>query len=122
MIKPSLQPLTGETFPLLSTNTDGAQLDAKARGFYRPGQRTFFDILVAHFNARSYGGLLTETILQHAEKKRKYNTRGLEVEHGTFTPLVFGTNRAMGRECAKFQRLLAAKLAEKNQTKYSEVM
>ena len=29
---------------------------------------------------------------------------------------------AMGRECAKFHKLLAAKLAEKSQTKYSEVM
>ena len=39
MIEPSLLPLTEETFPLLSTITDdGARLDVKARGFYRPGQ------------------------------------------------------------------------------------
>ena len=39
MIEPSLQPLTGETFPFLSTITDdGARLDVKTRGFYRPGQ------------------------------------------------------------------------------------
>ena len=68
----SLQPLTGETFPLRSTITDdGAQFnDVKARGFYKPGQCAFFDIRVAHLNARSYGGLSTETILERAEKER----------------------------------------------------
>ena len=46
------------------------------------------------------------------------NTRVIEVEHSTFTLLVFGTNGAMGRERAKFHKLLVAKLAEKNHTKY----
>ena len=46
----------------------------------------------------------------------------MEVEHDTFTPLVFGTNGAMGVECAKFHKLLAAKLAQKNGKHYSTVM
>ena len=46
----------------------------------------------------------------------------MEVEHGTFTPLVFGTNGAMGEECAKFHKLLAAKLEQKNRKRYSTVM
>ena len=90
MIEPSLHSRTGETFPLLSTITDdGVRLDEKARDFYRLEQCAFFDIRVAHLNARSYGGLSTETILERPkkEKKRKYNTRVIEVEHGTFTPL-----------------------------------
>ena len=33
---------------------------------------------------------------QENEKKRKYNQRVLDVEMGTFTPLVFGTNGGMG--------------------------
>ena len=46
----------------------------------------------------------------------------MEVEHGTFTPLVFGTNGAMGEECAQFHQLLAAKLEQKNEKLYSTVM
>ena len=77
MTEPSLQPLTGETFPLLSTITDdGARLDVKARGFYRPGQCAFFDIRVAHLNARCYGGLSTKTILEPAEKENKRKING----------------------------------------------
>jgi hypothetical protein len=40
----------------------------------------------------------THHVLQNAEqeKKRAYNDRIIEVENGTFTPLVFGTNGAMG--------------------------
>ena len=96
----------------------------KARGFFRSGQCAFFDIRVAHVNASSYGDLSTEQILDRAgkEKKRAYNSRVMEVEHDTFTPLVFGTNGAMGEECAKFYKLLAAKLAQKNGNRYSTVM
>ena len=36
------------------------------------------------------------------EKKGQYNQRVLDVEHGTFTPLVFGTNGGMGEECTLF--------------------
>ena len=93
----------------------------KARGFYRPGQSAFFDIHVAHLNARSYGGFSTETILECAEKERekkwKYNTLVIEIEHGTFTPLVFGTNEAIGQECAKVHKLFAAKLSKEHSTK-----
>ena len=125
MTKPSFQSLTGKTFSLQSTITDdGVRLDLKARGFYRPGQCSFFDLRVAHLNARSYGGLSTKTTLERAkqEKKRKYNTRVVDVDNGTFTPLLFSTNGAMGEECAKFHKLLTGKLAEKNQVEYSEVM
>ena len=123
--EPALQPVTGENFALRSANIeDNARLDVKASGFFRSGQCAFFDIRVAHVNASSYGDLSTEQILDRAEKekKRAYNSRVMEVEHGTFTPLVFGTNGAMGEECAKFHKLLAAKLAQKNRKRYSTVM
>ena len=60
MIEPSLQPLTGKTFPLLSTVTyDGVQLEVRARCFYRPGQ------LMRIFRYSC------ETILERAEKEKK---------------------------------------------------
>ena len=39
--------------------------------------------------------------------------RILDVEQGSFTPLVFGTNGGMGDECRKFVDELSRKLAEK---------
>ena len=56
------------------------------------------------------------------EKKRAYNTRGLKIEHGAFTPLVFGFNGAMGKEGIRFHRILAMKIADKQDKAYSTVM
>ena len=46
---------------------------------------------------------------QEEEKKRKYQQRVLDVEMGLFTPLVFGTNGGMGKECQRFLKHLADK-------------
>ena len=52
--EPHMQPLSGETFRLASTNTDdGARLDISARGFWRSQQDAFFDVRVFHANAPS---------------------------------------------------------------------
>ena len=53
-----------------------------------------------------------------AEKKRQYNQRVMDVEHGTFTPLIIGTYGGMGDECQLFVRRLAERLAEKQQEEY----
>ena len=37
----------------------------------------------------------------------------LEVEHGSFTSLIFGTNGGFGQECLKFLKELTRKLSEK---------
>ena len=50
-----------------------------------------------------------------------YLQRVLEVEHGVFTPLVFGTNGGMGTECQMFLKQLTTSLAEKTGEKYSDV-
>ena len=56
------------------------------------------------------------------EKKRKYQQRVLDVEMGSFTPLVFGTNGGMGTECQMFLKQLAQKLAEKDNERYAVLM
>ena len=48
--------------------------------------------------------------------------RVLEVEHGSFTPLVFGTNGGTGEECKRFIAKLAAKLADKNDERYDQTL
>ena len=49
---------------------------------------------------------------QEEEKKRKYQQRVLDVEMGSFTPLVFRTNGGMGADCICFLKRLAQKLSE----------
>ena len=56
------------------------------------------------------------------DKKRNYNRRIMEVEHGSFTPLVFSTSGVMAHECSIFHKTLAEKLATKKNERYEEVM
>ncbi|CAH3183835.1 unnamed protein product, partial [Porites lobata] len=46
----------------------------------------------------------------------------MDVEIGTFTPLVFGTNGDMGLDCQNFLRTLANKLSTKNNEPYASVI
>ena len=63
-VEPQLQPLTRENMSIESANTeDSAHLAVKARGSYSQGQCTFFDIRVAHVNAKSNRALSTDHIL-----------------------------------------------------------
>ena len=125
-IESSLIPVTGEEFVLRSANIeDDSRLDVKAKGFYRQGQTAFLHIRIAHLNAESNKNLSTDKILarHENEKKKAYNNRRvLEIEHGSFTPLVFGSNGAMGRECAIYHKLLAQKISLKEDKPYSIVM
>ena len=91
----------------------------KAGGFGTPGVTAFFDLRVTHVNSWSNQGKHTATIFteQESEKKRKYNQRlVMDVEMGTFTPLVFGTNGAMGLNCQNFLRI------SKNKEPYTSVI
>ena len=64
----------------------------RARNFWRHGQDAFFDVRVTHVNAKSQSNKSTAAIFKkhEAEKKRQYNERVMDVEHGTFTPLIIG--------------------------------
>ena len=52
-------------------------------------------------------------------KKRQYATRVLEIEKGTFTPLVFTTTGGMGEECLRYHRRLAELLSLKEGEDYA---
>ena len=96
----------------------------KARGFWTPGVTAFFDVHVTHVNSRSNQDKYTAMIFkeQENEKKRKYNQRVMDVEIGTFTPLVLGTNGGMGLDYLNFLRTLANKLSTKNDEHYTSVI
>jgi len=55
-------------------------------------------------------------------KKREYMDRILQVENGSFTPLVFGTNGGLGEECQKFVQELSNKLAAKDDEDYAQTI
>ena len=55
------------------------------------------------------------------EKKRHYNERVLQVENGSFTPLVFSVYGGMGQECQHFFRRLCGLIADKRDQRVSEV-
>ena len=119
--KPQLQPLDNERFNLRTAVTSPeARLDIKAGSFWSRGVTAFFDVRVTHVNSKCNQGKATSTIFkeQEEEKKRKYQQRVLDVEMGSFTPLVFGTNGGMGADCNCFLKRLAEKLSEKNEEPY----
>ena len=92
-LEPSLLTLNGEEQTLRKTakTNDEIRLDICAKSFWVSGQKAFFDVRVFDPNARKYS---KQTLKQcysrnENEKKRHYNTRIMEVDQGSFTPLVF---------------------------------
>ena len=104
-IEPVLQELTGESLPSGANRAPDARLDIHARGFWERQRSAFFDVRVCHPNADSYRDLdLKQIYKQHEnDKKRFYTQRVMDVEQGTFTPLVFTTTGGMGEECKRYQ-------------------
>ena len=79
------------------------------------GSRAFFDIRVFNPLAKSYNNQTLKAAHKDNEgaKKREYGERVLNVEHGTFTPLVFTCFGGMSIECTHFYNRLADKISEK---------
>jgi hypothetical protein len=115
-VEPILTPLSGETFRYKTANTDEcARLDVSARGVWVKGSRAFFDVRVFNPLAPTYSNLTLKASHKTNEdsKKREYGERILNVEHGTFTPLVFSSLGGMSPQCSHFYNHLADKISEK---------
>ena len=124
-VEPRLQRIDTERFDLRTTTTSPeASLDIKAGGFWSRGVTAFFDVRVTHVNSRSNQGKPTAMIFkeQENEKKRKHQQRMLDVEMGSFIPLVFGTNGGMGVECQMVFRHLTEELSKKDGEPYAAVI
>jgi hypothetical protein len=123
--EPHLQPVTTEILHGRSANTSAdARLDIRARGFWRRGQNAFFDVRVTNPDCESQVNSSLPSILRkhEEEKKREYNERVIQIEQGTFTPLVFTTTGSMGSECLQYHKSLAEKLTNKSGERFSDVM
>ena len=103
-IEPVLQDISGEHLNRGSNKAQDARLDIHARGFWERHRSAFFDVRVCHPNA--VWDLEPQQIyrIHENEKKRLYSKRVLDIniEHGTFTYLVFTTTGGMGKECLMY--------------------
>ena len=125
-VETPLQPLTGERFPYRTANVDdNARLGVKAQGFWGSDRQcAYFDVRV--FNPQAPTNC-TQTIAmsyrrQEKEKRRAYETRVIEVEHGSFTPTVLSTTGGMGPSAMTFYKRLASLIASKHAASYSATM
>ena len=123
--EPNLQPVINRNgYCKTAKLGDEARPDVRARGFWREGQNAFFDVKVTNADCSSQEDKSLKSVLRDSEntKKRAYNRRIMEVEHGTFTPLIFTTTGVMGHECSVFHKSLAEKISNKQGERYDDVM
>ena len=104
--------------------SDNARLDVSAVGIYSPFERTFIDVRVSNFNSPSYREKTPEQIyaMQEREKKRDYKQRVIQVEKGSFTPLIFSTTGGMGPEATVYHKRVAELISAKKKEEYADVM
>ena len=95
-----------------------------ARGFWgEKFGRAFCDVRVFCPFAPTNASSIEAAYKHHeAEKRRAYRQRVEDVEHSSFTPLVFSTSGGMGKAATVFYRRLANLLAEKHNAPYSSTM
>ena len=125
-IEPALQPLTGERLAYRTAiSGDEARLDVRAQGFWGDrGQCAFFDVRVFNPLAPSNSRSSLNTTYRHHEslKRRSYEQRVREIEHGSFTPLVFSATGGMAPAATVAFRRLASLLANKRQQTYNKTI
>lgn len=103
---------------------DQARPDVSAVGVWSSMERTFLDVCIIHPNSPSYRDKTPASLYKTHECKKKnaYNDRILQVEKGSFTPLIFSTYGGMGPECTKYHKRLAELIANKRNESYADVM
>ena len=103
---------------------DNARSDVSARGIFSSHEVTFFDVRISNPNASSYKSLSLAEVYKknEIEKMKSYSDRILQVEKGSFVPLVYTTTGGMGPQCAKTHKRIAELVALKKNERYSEVI
>jgi len=93
-------------------------------GCGRRGQRAFFLVRVFNPFAKSHLNQRLETAFtsNENEKKRHYNKRIIEVDQGSFSPLVLTPYGGSRRDAERFLAELAHKVSEKKYMSYGTVI
>ena len=84
----------------------------------------FFDVRVFYPHARSHRRRSLRQIYrsQEQEKRRQYEERILNVERGTFTPLVFSATGGAGPAATAFLKRLADKYSSRKSSSYAQTL
>ena len=122
VVEPKLLPCRQEDVE--GTSNVQACPDISSRGMWSTFERTFFDVRVLHPNAPSYQSSSLTTLYSNHErqKKKKYNSRILTVEKGSFTPLVYTTFGGWAPEAVRYHKRLAQLISIKQNEDYHHVM
>ena len=123
--EPLLTPLDGEVLqPRTANSNNDATSDIRVNGFWTPHQNAFFDVRIFYPLARTYREQNITTLLRRfeAEKKRQYNDRIINVERGSFTPLVCSTSGVIGGEATITLKRMALKISHNRTEPYSVIM
>ena len=115
-VEPTLQPISGEQFRQASLNTEeGARLDISMCGFWGGRcEKTYIDVKVFNPHAPTNRSSNPPAIYRRHEKmkKRSYEDRIREVEHSSFTPLIFSATGGMAHEASTFYKRFASLLSD----------
>ena len=122
--EPGLLPVNNYHLPSGTLLGDQARLDISARSVWNVLERAFFDVRVFHAHAPTNASKPVPAmyISHENEKKRMYNARVLQIERGTFTPLVFSTSGGIGKEAERLVKRLAQKMEASSGQKYSDAV
>ena len=122
--EPNLLPVTGEDLPVGTNVMDGARSDVSALSFFTPLSQAFFDIRVFNPLAQSNANKTVDGMyhMHESQKKREYNERILQVEKGSFVPVVFSCTGGAGPEASNMMKRLAEKISKKKNDRYSDTI
>jgi hypothetical protein len=123
--EPPLIPLSGENILPARANRDpDARADIRARGFWADQQCAFFDIRVFYPHAPSYQSRSLSSLCKSFENEKKslYGDRVQQIDHGSFTPMVFSSCGGTGEESKAALKKLASMIAEKRHENYSHTI
>ena len=122
LVEPQLLPVTGEELPFGTILEDGARSDVSAIGLWQPLSRAFLDIKVCNPFAQSNSVMPLDRMYKQHEntKKRQYNSRIMEIEKATFTPVVFSCTGGAAPEASRLMKLIALKRSQKRNESYAE--
>ena len=124
VIEQHLIPTKGDHLKARTEKGVQSRMDVAATGVFSPMERTFFDVRVTHPNAPSNRSIPPNKLyVRHEmEKKVKYEERIIQIEKGSFCPLIFSTSGGVGPLCDNVHKKLAGRIATKRKESYGDVI
>ena len=123
-IEPVLQQTKADLRRQTANKADQARADIAATGLWSTFERTLFDVRVTHPNAPSNRSKTMEQLYRRneKEKKDKYVERIVNVEKGTFVPLVYSTSGGTAPECSAHHKRVAQQLSLRRNERYEDII